>query len=149
MSKRLTPKEKMLKAIFGTTSPTREQIAEAQERLFEEQANNVTDEDVEKATGVPMEEHLRKSMLYAGWCEAVAKWRLEHEKDRKYHVGGFDPVFSFGQAVDMAMLFYRQGREDTANGNSENDRLWKLNKEKQEPVAEEEETGGGNEGGEA
>lgn len=145
MSKRLTPREKMLKAIFGTTTPTREQITEAQEKLYEEQANSVTDEEIERTTGISMEEHMRKSILHAGWCEAVAKWRLEHEKDLKYLIYGFRPLFSFGQVVDMAMLFYRQGRLDSENGTSENDRLWKINRENPE-TGTEEETGNENGG---
>ena len=125
----LTPKEKLLKAIFGTTKPTQEQIEKAEEEMYERQAASVTDEEFKKIWGVSIEEHTNKMMLYAGWCDAVAKWNIDHGKDKKYVVSDSKPQFTFGQVVDMVQLFYRQGQEDAKNEVVEYDRLYKLNKE--------------------
>ena len=89
---------------------------------------SVTDEDFQKMWGCSIEESTHRTMLFAGWCEAVAKWNQEHGNDRQYHVLGFEPRFSGRQVCDMAQLFYRWGQEDGRNGVSEYDRLWKLNK---------------------
>lgn len=130
MSKRMTPKEKLLKAIFGTTEPTREQLEAAQEKLYEYQAKQVTDEDFQKMCGCSIQESVDRSMLFAGWCDTVVRWRQEHGNDRKYTVGDAEPEFTFRQVIDMIQTFYRQGQEDGRNGTSEYDRLWKINRGK-------------------
>lgn len=131
INRNLTPMENLLKAIFGTTKPTKEQIEEAEEKIYEHQAESVTDEEFKKTWGCSIEESTNKSMFYVGWCEAVAKWNLDHGKERKYAASDSEPQFTFRQAVDMAQFFYRQGQEDAMNGIYEYARLWKLNKNKQ------------------
>ena len=44
MSKRLSPREKLTKAVFGTLHPTEEQVAAAEERMYDRQAASVTDD---------------------------------------------------------------------------------------------------------
>lgn len=129
MSKRLTPMQKLMKAIYGTTTPSEEQIEKARERLIERQAASVTDEDFKRMTGRSIEETTSRLMIHAGWCDAVARWRQEHEDDRRYHVTEHERVFTFQQAIDMARTFYLQGREDAASGTDEYDRLCKINRE--------------------
>lgn len=108
--------------------------AEQEARLeaeIEEAVNSVTDEDFKKMCGFTIEESVNRSMLFAGWLQAVWHWKEQHENDRKYHVIGDKPKqneFTVMQAVDMAQLFYRQGQEDARNGVNEYDRLWKLNR---------------------
>lgn len=163
MSKKMTPKDNLMKAIFGKLPEdmTEEKImqcisefrkrksekersvmlSEAKrlenmtdediEREIEEVAHSVTDEQFKEMWGCSIEESVNRTMLHAGWCEAVVNWQAEHMNDRKYHTGGdFTPAFSLSQVIDMAQLFYRQGFEDGKNGTSEYDRLWKLNREK-------------------
>lgn len=103
------------------------------EAEIEEAVNSVTDEDFQKMWGCTIEESTHRTMLFAGWCEAVTKWNMEHGNDRQYHVFEFEPRFSVRQVCDMAQLFYRQGQEDGRNGVDEYDRLWMLNR--QEVVA--------------
>ncbi len=166
MSKKMTPKDNLMKAIFGKQPEemTEEEmkqwiseyrkrkseqehsamLAEAEslenmtdeeiEREIEDAVNNVTDEQFKETWGCSIEESVNRTMLHAGWCEAVVNWQAEHMNDRKYHTGGdFTPVFSLSQVIDMAQLFYRQGFKDGKNGTSEYDRLWKLNREKKRP----------------
>lgn len=163
MSKKMTPKDNLMKAIFGKLPEemTKEEmkqwisefckrksekersamLAEVErlenmtdediEREIEEAASSVTDEQFKEMWGCSIEESVNRSMLHAGWCEAVVNWQTEHMNDRKYHAAGdFTPVFSLSQVIDMGQMFYRQGLEDGKNGISEYDRLWKLNHEK-------------------
>lgn len=67
-------------------------------------------------------------MLWCGWLEAITDWNMKHGNECKYHVFEKHDIFSNKQVVDMAQMFYRQGREDERNGVEEYDRLWKLNK---------------------
>ena len=127
-NKELSPRENLIKAIFGTTKPTQEQIEKAEEEMYERQAASVTDEEFKEIWGVSIEEHTNTMMLHAGWCDAVAKWNLDHGKERKYVVSDSKPQFTFGQVVDMVQLFYRQGQEDAKNDVQEYDRLWTLNR---------------------
>ena len=57
---------------------------------------------------------------------------MKHGNERKYHVFEKRDIFSSKQVVDMAQMFYRQGREDERNSVEEYDRLWKLNKKEQQ-----------------
>ena len=108
--------------------------AEQEARLeaeIEEAVNSVTDEDFKKMWGCTIEESVNRSMLFAGWLQAVWHWKEQHAGDRQYHVIGDKPKpkeFTVMQAVDMAQLFYRQGQEDARNGVNEYDRLWKINR---------------------
>lgn len=105
--------------------------AEQEARLeaeIEEAVISVTDEDFKKMWGCTIEESAHRSMLHAGWLEAVWHWKEQHAGERKYHVSNDTPVFTVRQAVDMAQLFYRQGQEDALNGVKEYDRLWTLNR---------------------
>ena len=129
MSKRLTPREKLTKAVYGTLNPTPEQVEKMREKLYEMQANSVTDEDYERITGHPIKQTTDKMMLFVGWCEAVSKWDIEHHNDKKYHASGdFEPRFSYRQVVDLVQMFYEQGQADAKIGVAEYDRLWRLNK---------------------
>lgn len=71
-------------------------------------------------------------MLWCGWLEAITDWNMKYGNECKYHVFEKRDIFSNKQVVDMAQMFYRQGREDERNGVEEFDRLWKLNKKKQQ-----------------
>lgn len=97
------------------------------EAEIEEAVNSVTDEDFKKMWGCSIEESVHRSMLHAGWADAVAHWRQTHEHDRRYVISGSPKIFTFGQVCDMAQMFYRQGQEDVKNGVKEYDRLWTLN----------------------
>lgn len=46
MSTRLTPQQKLRKAIYGSANPTPEQIAEAEARYYEREAAQVTDKEL-------------------------------------------------------------------------------------------------------
>lgn len=147
--KMLSPEDRLMRAIYGkplseVTDADVERLrkrfpklmakieAEQNAKLeaeIEEAANSVTDEDFQKKCGCTIEESTHRTMLFAGWCEAITKWNMEHGNDRQYHVFEFEPRFSVRQVCDMAQLFYRQGREDGKNGVSEYDRLWKLNRQ--------------------
>lgn len=101
------------------------------EAEIEDAVNSVTDEDFKKMWGCTIEESVNRSMLFAGWLQAVWHWKEQHACDRKYHVIGDKPKakeFTVMQAVDMAQIFYRQGQEDVRSGVTEYDRLWKLNR---------------------
>ena len=145
----LSPEDRLMRAIYGkplseVTDADVERLrkrfpklmakieAEQNAKLeaeIEEAVNSVTDEDFQKMCGCTIEESTHRTMLFAGWCEAITKWNMEHGNDRQYHVFEFEPRFSVRQVCDMAQLFYRQGREDGKNGVSEYDRLWKLNRQ--------------------
>ena len=145
----LSPEDRLMRAIYGkplseVTDADVERLrkrfpklmakieAEQNAKLeaeIEEAVNSVTDEDFQKKCGCTIEESTHRTMLFAGWCEAITKWNMEHGNDRQYHVFEFEPRFSVRQVCDMAQLFYRQGREDGKNGVSEYDRLWKLNRQ--------------------
>lgn len=147
--KMLSPEDRLMRAIYGkplseVTDADVERLrkrfpklmakieAEQNAKLeaeIEEAVNSVTDEDFQKKCGCTIEESTHRTMLFAGWCEAITKWNMEHGNDRQYHVFEFEPRFSVRQVCDMAQLFYRQGREDGKNGVSEYDRLWKLNRQ--------------------
>lgn len=147
--KMLSPEDRLMRAIYGkplseVTDADVERLrkrfpklmakieAEQNAKLeaeIEEAVNSVTDEDFQKKCGCTIEESTHRTMLFAGWCEAITKWNMEHGNDRQYHVSEFEPRFSVRQVCDMAQLFYRQGREDGKNGVSEYDRLWKLNRQ--------------------
>lgn len=71
-------------------------------------------------------------MFWCGWLEAITDWNMKHSNECKYHVFEKRDIFSSKQVVDMAQMFYRQGREDERNGVEEFDRLWKLNKKEQQ-----------------
>ena len=147
--KMLSPEDRLMRAIYGkplseVTDADVERLrkrfpklmakieAEQNAKLeaeIEEAVNSVTDEDFQKKCGCTIEESTHRTMLFAGWCEAITKWNMEHGISRQYHVFEFEPRFSVRQVCDMAQLFYRQGREDGKNGVSEYDRLWKLNRQ--------------------
>ena len=145
----LSPEDRLMRAIYGkplsevtdadverlrkrfpklTAKIEAEQDAKLEAEI-EEAVNSVTDEDFQKMCGCTIEESTHRTMLFAGWCEAITKWNMEHGNDRQYHVFEFEPRFSVRQVCDMAQLFYRQGREDGKNRVSEYDRLWKLNRQ--------------------
>lgn len=144
----LSPKDRLLCAIYGKplSEVTEADVDRLRQRFpdlmakidaeqeakleaeIEEAVNSVTDEDFKKMWGCSIEESFHRTMLFAGWCEAVGKWDQEHGNDRQYHVLGFEPRFSGRQVCDMAQIFYRWGQEDGKNGVNEYDRLWKLNK---------------------
>lgn len=130
MRKGLTPEQNLMMAVYGTLKPSREQVEEVRDKLYEMQANSVTDEEFEKTWGVSIEEYTRRKMLWCGWLESITDWNMKHGNERKYHVFGKRDIFSSKQVVDMAQMFYRQGREDERNGVEEYDRLWKLNRGK-------------------
>lgn len=54
MSKRLSPREKLTKAVFGTLHPTEEQVAAAEERMYDRQAASVTDDDLRRCGAIPL-----------------------------------------------------------------------------------------------
>ena len=93
-----------------------EQLEAAQETLYEEQ--------IKRSAGNNIQESVDRSMMFAGWCDAVGSWRQKHGQE----AADDKPEFTFRQAVSMAQEFYRQGQEDGHNGTSEHDRLWKLNR---------------------
>lgn len=128
----LSPEQNLIMAFYGTLKPSREQVEKVRDKLYEMQANSVTDEEFEKTWGVSIEKHTRKTMLRCGWLVAITDWNLKHGNERKYHVFEKRDIFSSKQVVDMAQMFYRQGREDERNGVEEYDRLWKLSKEDQQ-----------------
>ena len=130
MSTRLTPQQKLRKAIYGSANPTPEQIAEAEARYYEREAAQVTDEEFKAMWGISIDESVHNSMLWAGWFEAILKWHQEHGNERKYHVFHDGRAeFTRKKIVDMVQMFYRQGREDQMNGIEEYDRLWTVNRE--------------------
>lgn len=120
--------EKERSAMLAEAERLENMTDEEIEREIEEAASSVTDEQLKEMWGCSIKEFVNRTMVHAGWCEAVVNWQAEHMNDRKYHTGGdFTPVFSLSQVIDIAQLFYRQGMEDGKNGTSEYDRLWKLN----------------------
>ena len=129
--KEMKPSDKLMKAIFGKLPE--EMTAEERERwkdkILEIQASSFAVKEFEKVVGETPSAYVNDMMLFTGWCEALAKWRLENYYAKKYHVGDFQPMFSFKQVVDIAQHFYNQGHKDGEAGVSEYDRLWKLNKE--------------------
>lgn len=128
--KSLSPEQNLMMAVYGTLKPSREQVEKVRDELLEMQANSVTDEEFERIWGFSIDEHTRRMMLWCGWLEAITDWNMKHGNERKYHVFEKRDIFSSKQVVDMAQLFYRQGREDERNGVEEYDRLWKLNRVK-------------------
>lgn len=152
MSKKskMSPEDKLMCAIYGKSlNEVTEADVERLRRKFPElmakidakqdarleteigeAVNSVTDDDFKKMWGCSIEESVHRSMLFAGWLEAVWHWKEQHADDRKYHVIGDKPkVFTVMQVVDMAQLFYRQGQEDGKHGVEEYDRLWKVNRQ--------------------
>lgn len=147
--KMLSPEDRLMRAIYGkplseVTDADVERLRKRfpklmakieaeqdakQEAEIKEAVNSVTDEDFQKKCGCTIEESTHRTMLFAGWCEAITKWNMEHGNDRQYHVFEFEPRFSVRQVCDMAQLFYRQGQEDGKNRVNEYDRLWKLNRQ--------------------
>ena len=73
MSTRLTPQQKLRKAIYGSANPTPEQIAEAEARYYEREAAQVTDEEFKAVWGISIDESVHNNMLWAGWFEAILK----------------------------------------------------------------------------
>lgn len=137
--KNLTPQDKLMKAIFGKLPEemTDEEKARTEDRIYEEQANSVTDEEFEKLNGEKPDKFVGRMMLWAGWLESIMSWHREHGNDRKYHVMGDEKyIFTAKQVVDMVQMFYRQGVEDGKNGTTEYDRLWKINRKNYEQSAE-------------
>lgn len=132
MKKRLSPEQNLMMAVYGTLTSSREQVENVRDKLYEMQANSVTDEEFKKTWGVSIEKHTKRMMLWCGWLEAITDWNMKHGNERKYHVFEKCDIFSCKQVVDMAQIFYRQGREDERNGVEEYDRLWKLNKKEQQ-----------------
>ena len=154
MSKKskMSPEDKLMCAIYGkplseVTEADVERLrrkfpelmakidAEQDARLeaeIEEAVNSVTDDDFKRMWGCSIEESVHRSMLFAGWLEAVWHWKEQHGGDRKYYVIGDKPKpkeFTVMQVVDMAQMFYRQGQEDGKHCVEEYDRLWKVNRQ--------------------
>lgn len=132
LKKSLSPEQNLMMAVYGTLKPSREQFEKVRDKLYEMQANSVTDEEFKLTWGVSIEEHTKRMMLWCGWLEAITDWNMKHGNERKYHVFEKRDIFSSKQVVDMAQMFYRQGREDERNGVEEYDRLWKLKKKEQQ-----------------
>lgn len=133
-TKKLTgkPSDNLMRAIFGKLPEemTSEEKEKWQDKLYEMQANSVTDEQFKEMCGRTHQEHTDQMMIWTGWCDTVARWNMEHGSERKYHSSSFEPMFSMRQVVDMMREVYEMGRQDAQNGVSEYDRLYKLNKEK-------------------
>ena len=112
MTKQLSPEQKLMKAIFGTTTPSQEQMELAQEKLYEYQASKVTDEDFERIHGESIDLFTNRMMEHMQFCEAVSCWALHHDEDRKYLMDEGENQFKYSQVVDIAQLFYNRGRYD-------------------------------------
>ena len=123
MKKSLSPEQNLMKAVYGTLKTSGEQVEKVRDNLYEMQANSVTDEEFKKTWGVFIEEHTKRMMLWCGWLEAITDWNMKHGNECKYHVFEKRDIFSSKQVVDMAQMFYRQGRKDECNGVEEYNRL--------------------------
>lgn len=130
--KNLSPQDKLMIAVYGKLPEemTPEEREQWREKIYEMQANSVTDEEFEKMNGCTVKESTDRAMRFAGWCDAVVNWQREHADERKYHVFEDKPVFTVKQVIDMAQMFYQQGRDDATANVDEYDRLWKLNRMK-------------------
>ena len=126
----MTPEQKLIKAICGKLPEemTIEEKEAAIERAYERQANSVTDEEFKEMWGISIKESVDKSMLFAGWCDSVMRWKRDNATNRKYTISDSTPEFTLKQVCDMVQHFYHQGVEDGKNGVSEYDRLWKINR---------------------
>lgn len=56
--------------------------------------------------GYSIEEHVNRSMLFAGWCDTVMRWEHWHDKERKYQLSDSLQRFATRQVIDLARFFY-------------------------------------------
>lgn len=89
MSKTMTPREKLMFAMFGTINPTEEQVNEAYDKINEDVANSVSDEDYKNMTGRDINEDVKDMMLFVHAIERGDEdlWAFINKiSSRVYHV---------------------------------------------------------------
>lgn len=129
---KLTPEQRLMKAIFGSTEPTEEQLMAVQERFDRYKAESVSEKKFRETWGISIEEHVDQMMLYAGWCDTIMDWKMKHQNDRKYKVSEEKPIFTLGEVCDLVQMIYCWGHHDEKDDIDEYTRLWTINRQKYE-----------------